>query len=156
MSDSTKTDYRNQQRKFDFTLYLNEHIIVQRMFNVIGFNPKAIHSLNFKDAIDYNKEIIQYHLQNKSLDYMTANTKQFYADPSFNQNNSDDVIKLIVRMDNKIIAEREWDATIYPTDIRHSVDIREHIYDLITRVQKCLSEKDNALETTYLGYSLTA
>ena len=33
---------KREQRKFEFTLYLNDNIIVQRFFNIIGFNNKAI------------------------------------------------------------------------------------------------------------------
>ena len=38
---------KKEQRKFEFTLYLNDNIIVQRFFNIIGFNNRAINSLNF-------------------------------------------------------------------------------------------------------------
>ena len=33
---------KREQRKFEFTLYLNDNIIVQRFFNIIGFNNKLI------------------------------------------------------------------------------------------------------------------
>ena len=49
---------KREQRKFEFTLYLNDNIIVQRFFNIIGFNNKAINSLNFKEAIDDNMYLI--------------------------------------------------------------------------------------------------
>jgi hypothetical protein len=63
-------------------------------------------------------------------------------------------MKIVVKMDDKQIAYRQWDATIYPVKIRYTVDIREHIYEMITRIQKCLSEKNERLETKYLQYEL--
>ena len=151
---SVKRDFKNEQRKFEFTVYLNDNIIVQRFFNVIGFNHRAINSLDFKDVIDYNKELIMYHLKSKTLDFMNENIRNFYENQSFEENSVDDVLKIVVKMDGRVIAYREWDATIYPVKVRYTVDVREHIYEMITRIQKCLSEKNERLETKYLGYDL--
>jgi hypothetical protein len=111
--------------------------------------------MNFKEAIDYNKYIVENHLKNKTLDFMNDNSRMFMENPSFEQNLSKDKLRMIVKMDEKTIAYREWDATIYPVKIRYTVDVREYIYDMITRIQKCLSEKTDRLETTYLNYDLT-
>jgi hypothetical protein len=151
---NTKKEFKKEQRKFEFTVYLNDNIIVQRYFNVIGFNNRAINSLNFKEIIDYNQSLIQLHMKNKSLDFMTENSRLFYENPSFEKNDLNDVMKIVVKMDDKQIAYRQWDATIYPVKVRYTVDIREHIYDMITRIQKCLSEKNERLETKYLQYEL--
>ena len=151
---NTKKEFKKEQRKFEFTVYLNDNIIVQRYFNVIGFNHRAINSLDFKDVVDYNRDIIQLHMKNKSLDFMNENRRAFYENPQFEQNGLKDVMKIVVRMDEKVIAMREWDATIYPVKVRYMVDIREHIYEMITRIQKCLSEKNERLETKYLEYDL--
>lgn len=153
-SMNPKKDFKNEQRKFEFTVYLNDNIIVQRFFNVIGFNHRAINSLNFKDVVDYNQELIMYHLKRKTLDYMNDNIRSFYENPSFDKNDINDVIKIVIKMDGREIAYRQWDATIYPVKVRYTVDVREHIYEMITRVQKCLSEKNDRLETKYLGYNL--
>jgi hypothetical protein len=151
---NTKKDFKNEQRKFEFTVYLNDNIIVQRFFNVIGYNQRSINSMNFKEVIDYNQELIQYHLKTKTLDFMNDNIRSFYENPSFEQNDIRDMIKIVVRMDGRVIAYREWDATIYPVKVRYTVDVREHIYEMITRIQKCLSEKNEKLETKYLEYDL--
>jgi hypothetical protein len=151
---NAKKEIKKEQRKFEFTIYLNDNIIVQRYFNVIGFNNRAINSLNFKDAIDYNQHIIQLHMKNKTLDFMTENSRAFYENSGFEKNDIKDVMKIIVKMDDRVIAYRQWDATIYPVKVRYTVDIREHIYDMITRIQKCLSEKNERLETKYLQYDL--
>jgi hypothetical protein len=151
---NAKKELKKEQRKFEFTVYLNDNIIVQRYFNVIGFNSRAINSLNFKEVVDYNQSLIQLHMKNKSLDFMTENSRLFYENPSFEKNDLNDIMKIVVKMDDKQIAYRQWDATIYPVKIRYTVDIREHIYEMITRIQKCLSEKNERLETKYLQYEL--
>ena len=149
-----KNDLKKTTQPFEFTIYLNDNIIVQRFFNVIGFNNKSINSMNFKYAIDYNQFIIENHMKNKTLDFMNDNIRMFYENPNFEQNTSKDKMKIVVKHNGKQIAYREWDATIYPVKVRYTVDIREHIYEMITKIQKCLSEKTERLETTYLTYNL--
>jgi hypothetical protein len=145
---------KREQRKFEFTLYLNDNIIVQRFFNIIGFNNRAINSLNFKEAIDDNMYLIQSVLKDRTLDFITEHQRHFLETKDYEQNVSKDVMKIVVKHDGKVIAYREWDATIYPVKVRYTVDIRQHIYDLITRVQKCLCTPTRDLETEYMGYDL--
>lgn len=152
--NSQKKEFKKGTQPFEFTIFLNENIVVQRYFNVIGFNNKSINSMNFKETIDYNKYIIEKHLKDKSLDFMNDNARAFYENPNFDQNLSKDVLKIVVKHNDKVIAYRECDATIYPTKVRYSIDIREHIYEMITKIQKCLSEKTDRLETSYLTYDL--
>ena len=45
-----KKEFNKDQKKFEFTVYLNDNIIVQRFFSVIGFNNKSINSMNFKSG----------------------------------------------------------------------------------------------------------
>lgn len=147
-------DKKNEQRKFEFTLYLNENIIVQRYFNIIGFNKKAINSLNFKEAIDENVELIQSVLKDKTVDFMNKYQDRFYTNPNYEQNGSDDKLKIVVKQEGRVIAYREWDATIYPVKIRYTVDVRSIMYELINKVQKCLCTPNKYLETEYMGYNL--
>ena len=52
-----KKEFKKDARQFEFTVFLNDNIIVQRFFNVNGYNNKSINSLNFKEVIDENQEI---------------------------------------------------------------------------------------------------
>lgn len=145
---------KREQRKFEFTLYLNDNIIVQRFFNIIGFNQRAINSMNFKEAVDDNMHLIQSVLKDKALDFITEHRRHFLETQDYEQNTSKDMMKIVVKHDGKVIAYREWDATIYPVKVRYTVDIRQHIYELITRIQKCLCTPNRELETEYMGYNL--
>ena len=92
--NSQKKEFKKGTQPFEFTIFLNENIVVQRYFNVIGFNNKSINSMNFKETIDYNKYIIEKHLKDKSLDFMNDNARAFYENPNFDQNLSKDVLKI--------------------------------------------------------------
>lgn len=154
MDKNIKKEFKKDARQFEFTVFLNDNIIVQRFFNINGYNNRAINSMNFKEVIDENQRIIQNHMKNKSLDFLNDNSRHFYENPGFDRNDSKDLMKILVKMNDNTIAYREWDATIYPVRVRYTVDIREHIYGMITSIQKCLSEHTDKLETTYLGHDL--
>lgn len=143
--------FKNENKRFEFTIYLNDNIIVQRFFDVAGFNNKAINSINFKILMDYNRTLVEELLKDKTLDFMNENMKSFYNDNSF-VNTYDGIIKMVVKLDGKIISTREMDAKLYPTKV--SIDVREHLFKIINGIQKCLSLKSNQLETKYLGYNL--
>lgn len=152
---TTKKEFSKYQGKFEFTIYLNNNIIVQRYFPIIGFNEAAINSLNFKDAVDFCVDTIQLHLKNKSLDFMNDSARLYYEDPNFDKSDANDMIKIIVKSDNKQIAYREFSANVYPPKVRYTIDIRPHIYDMIIQIQKSLSEKTENLELKYLNYTLS-
>ncbi len=143
---------KKEQRKFEFTLYLNDNIIVQRFFNIIGFNNKAINSMNFKYAIDENVELIQSVLKDRALDFITEHQRHFLETPDYEQNGSKDMMKIVVKHDGNVIAYREWDATIYPVKVRYTVDIRPHLKRYLADLTTILSSQ--RLETTYLTYQL--
>lgn len=150
-----KQERKNEMEKlFEFTLKLNDHIVVQRLFAINGYNYKSVNSMDFKYTIDDCVEIITKNLKNKTLDFMNDNTEKYRNDPSYDQNQNNDTFKFIVKYRNKQIAYREFSGNIYPSSIRYSVDIRENIYKIISSIQKCLSSRDIDLEFNYLDYKL--
>lgn len=143
---------KKYNKDFEFTLLLNENIIVKRNFDIIGFNQRAINSTNFKEAVDFVVDIIKGDLRKKSINYMLENIDSFYDNPKFDTNENQDEITFQVRHKGRLISQRLWDATIYPARIRYTVNIRDHIYEIITKIQKTLSAKNVSAE--YLGYRL--
>ena len=68
--------------KMEFLLTLNDNIVVQRFFNVRGFNPKAKNSVDLYDYIKSLKEELQYYLKMKTVVYMMDNRDAITHDPS--------------------------------------------------------------------------
>lgn len=143
-----------KDKNFEFTLKLNEHIIVQRLFNVFGFNQKAVNSLDFKYAIDENVRMIENALKAKTLVFMSDNMSNYEENPSFDQKVNGDTFTFLVKMNGNKIAHREFNGDLYPMSVRYTVDIREHIYKIITSIQKVLCSKNDQLELKYLDYKL--
>ena len=68
--------------KMEFLLTLNDNIVVQRFFNVRGYNPKAKNSLELYNYIKALKEELQYYLKMKTVVYMMDNMDSIIADPT--------------------------------------------------------------------------
>lgn len=150
-----KPNSTKDTQQFEFKLLLNNNIIIQRLFSVNNFNKNAINSLDFKESVDYIQDIINNHLKEKTLVYMFDNFYEFLYDPNFDSNkNSVDKFIMEIRKDNQLLSYREWSASIYPSAIRHSVDIRGYIFHIIKDLQKTLSEPNKRLVTKYLEYKL--
>lgn len=150
-----KTNLTRDTQQCEFKLLLNNNIIIQRLFSVNNFNRNVVNSLNFKESVDYIKDIIDNHLKGKTLNYMFDSFYEFQHNPNFDSNkNSVDKFIMEIRKDNQLIGYREWPATIYPSAVRHSVDIRGYIFHIIKDLQKTLSESNKKLVTKYLGYKI--
>jgi hypothetical protein len=58
--------------KFEFLLTLEDHIICQRFFNVRGFRPSNIKSLDLYDVVNNIKSEINDSLKEKASDYLMS------------------------------------------------------------------------------------
>ncbi len=67
--------------KMEFLMTLNDNIIVQRFYNVKGYNPKARRSLEVGAILKEVAELVENNLRLKSLIYMVDNQDQIIADP---------------------------------------------------------------------------
>ena len=55
--------------KMEFLLTLNDNIVVQRFFNVKGYNPDAKSSIEFYEFTKSLAEELQYYLKMKTVVY---------------------------------------------------------------------------------------
>ena len=68
--------------KLEFLLTLNDNIIVQRFFNVRGFNPKAKNSYELYEFLKDTKDTLLYGLKMKTVVYMLDNMEAIIHDAS--------------------------------------------------------------------------
>ena len=68
--------------KMEFLIKLNDNIVVQRFFNVKGYNETAKYSLELYDYIKDIADYMESYLRDKSLDYMNENAELIMNDPS--------------------------------------------------------------------------
>ena len=68
-----KTMKEQDITKMEFLLTLNENIVVQRYFNVKGYNPEAKNSIEFYEFVKDLKDELEYYLKMKTVVYMMDN-----------------------------------------------------------------------------------
>jgi hypothetical protein len=141
--------------KIEFLLTLNENIIVQRFFNVRGYNPDAKNSLELYYYIKTIKEKLQHHLKMKTVIYMSDNQDALINDPSlmdtsFTDGNEHFNIK--VRIGEQTICHRYFDGKLFPPKVRYTVDVRPFLKDFLRDLTDIFSEQELSFE--YLGFEL--
>jgi hypothetical protein len=145
----------NDATKLEFLLKLNENIVVQRYFNVKGYNPKARASMELHDLVKSISEKIHQDLKGKALDYMNENANQIISNPEIlDTSNTDgpEYFNVYIRIGDETICHRIWDAKVYPPKTRYTVDVRPHLKKLLRDLTDIFSTEN--LNYTYLEYQL--
>ena len=144
----------NEATKLEFLLTLSGNIIVQRFFNVRGYNPKVKRSLDLHENVKKICEEIQSDLKEKTLEYLHDNQNYFpLFDPSNNEGpDTEEYFQLEIKLNDDVFISRVFPAHIYHPKVRYSVDIRP----MLRRVLGDLSEtfSSTKITTKYLNYNL--
>jgi len=141
--------------KMEFLLTLNDNIVVQRFFNVRGYNPKARNSTELYDFILSLKDELQYALKMKTVIYMMDNKDAIAHDPSIMNTSYTDgpeVFNIYVKVGDTTICHRILDAKLFPPKIRYTVDIRQQVKSVLKDLTDIFS--DEKFVTSYMTYSL--
>jgi hypothetical protein len=145
---------QNDVTKVEFLITLNNNFVVQRFFNVKGYNDKAKGSIELYDYVKYLSEMLQKKLRNKCMVYMLDNRYQIEEDPGvLDTSNTDgpEVFNIILKVGNETICHRVIDAKVYPPKVRYTLDVRPDIKNILRELTDILSEKN--LSHNYLNYS---
>jgi len=153
----SKKNYENLPFEFYLRINGNERPIVGRNFNVKGYNPKSLRSMDIKYCIDDIVSMIEDQFRSKSEDYLYK-----YYNPYSTQNPEDidvkdlfeeeDIFSFEIRVHGNVVAEKQFSGNWYPPKVRYDVDIRKLIPGIISKIQKTLSSKK--LTTEYAGITL--
>jgi hypothetical protein len=141
--------------KMEFVIKLNDNIVVQRFFNVKGYNETAKNSMELYEYMKTVSAYIEGYLKDKSLDYMTENAELIMNDPSvMNTSKTDgpEWFYLYIKMGEHTIFHRGFDAKVYPPKARYTVDIRPEIKTILKSLTDIFSGEN--FSTTYMDYQL--
>ena len=141
--------------KMEFLLTLNDNIVVQRFFNVRGYNPEAKNSLELYSYIKQLKEQLQHHLKMKTVIYMIDNKEAIVNDPSVMDTSfteGSEVFNIYVKIGEQTICHRFFDGKIFPPKVRYTVDVRPFLKDVLRDLTDIFS--DQKLSFEYLGFDL--
>ena len=144
-----------ESTKMEFLLTLNDNIVVQRFFNVRGFNPEAKNSLELYYFMRQLKEELQYHLKMKTVIYMIDNKDAISADPAIMDTSfteGSEQFNLYVRIGEQTICHRYFDGKLFPPKVRYTVDVRPFLKDVLRELTDIFSASKLSFE--YLGVDL--
>ena len=141
--------------KLEFLLTLNDNIIVQRFFNVKGFNPKAKNSYDLYEFMKSIKDSLNYDLKMKTVTYMMDNKDAIMHDPSvMSTSYTDDAeyFNLYVKLGEQTICHRIFDGKMFPPKVRYTVDVRPFLKEILRGLTDIFSDYDLSYE--FLDYQL--
>ena len=142
--------------KMEFLLTLNDNIVVQRFFNVRGYNPRAKNSVELYEYIKGLKEELDYYLKMKTVIYMMDNKEAIIHDPkimdtSFTE--GPEIFNLFVKVGEQTICHRIFDGKKFPPKVRYTVDVRPFLKDVLRELTDIFS--NNELSYDYLEFDLS-
>ena len=146
---------QNDVTKVEFLITLNDNFVVQRFFNVKGFNPKAKGSVELMSYMFDLRTDLQTKLRNKCVVYMLENRFQIEEDSNVLETSNTDGperFNIILRVGNETICHYIIDAKLYPPKVRYTLDVRPSIKNILRELTDIFSAKN--LSYNYLNYSL--
>jgi hypothetical protein len=141
--------------KLEFLMKVNNNIIVQRLFNIKDYNPKAKGSTDLYNLIKDFKNDLERELKMKTATYMLDNMYEIMNNPSVldtSYTDGPESFSIYIKEGDVTICHREFDAKIYPPKIRYTVDVRPHLKNLLMSLTDIFSSKNLTYE--YLGIPL--
>jgi hypothetical protein len=141
--------------KMEFLLTLNDNIVVQRFFNVRGYNSKAKNSLELYEFMKSLSEELRYYLKMKTVVYMMDNRDSIEHDASIMDTSFTDgpeIFNLFVKVGEQTICHRIFDGKLFPPKVRYTVDVRPFLKDVLRELTDIFSAPKLSFE--YLGVDL--
>jgi hypothetical protein len=143
------------EQRFEFVLYINNHIICQRYFNIRDYNERSLNSYEMKELMDSicgmnngdfgTLGIIPDFLKRKSKDYLWNNYNPYIVQESAEDRNNFDKIddfQFEIKVDKKVVAKSVFSGNYFPQKVRYAVDIKEIIPRVINEIRYYLSQKN--------------
>ena len=144
-----------ESTKMEFLLSLNDNIVVQRFFNVRGYNSKAKNSIELYEFIAEFKDELQEYLKMKTLAYMMDNQDSIMHDPTIMDTSFTDgpeVFNIFIKLGEQTICHRIFDGKFYPPKVRYTVDVRPFLKETLRGLTDIFSDKK--LSYNYLELDL--
>lgn len=142
--------------KLEFLLTLNDNIVVQRFFNVKGFNPKAKNSVDLYEFMKDVADTLKYDMKMKTVIYMLDNKESIMHDASVMETSFTDGpenFNMYIKLGEQTICHRIFDGKMFPPKVRYTVDVRPYLKDLLKGLTDIFSAQK--LYFKYLGYDLS-
>jgi len=145
---------QNDITKVEFLMTLNNNFVIQRFFNVKGYNGNAKNSVELYHYIKNLSSELQTKLRNKCVVYMLENRFEIEEDPTVLETSNTEgpeTFNIILKVGNETICHRVFDAKLYPPKVRYTLDVRPTIKSVLKELTDILSDENLSYE--YANYS---
>jgi len=141
-----KREKRSIEQRFEFLLYINGHIIVQRYFNVLGYNDNVLDSMDLKWLYEDCVSLIKSDLKEKTDDYLWGRFNPYVEQkqedvPTDNIYDKEHIFSFEIKIDKESVIKGDFDGTVYPPAVRYQIDIKSLIPDIVYNIRKTLGSK---------------
>lgn len=153
--NTTNPAKKIEEQRFEFVLYINDHIICQRYFNIRDYNEESINSFEMKELMDNiagmnngawgEQGIIPKHLKKKAVDYLWDNYNPYYIQPEEGAKNifeKIDNFQFEIKVDKVSVGKSQFSGNYFPPKVRYAVDIKEIIPSIMAEIRAFLSQKN--------------
>lgn len=147
---------KNEITKMEFLLTLNDNIIVQRFYNVKGYNEESKNSIELCETVQDIKDKIHNDLKMKTLSYMMDNQFQIMSDPEIletSMTDDDESFNVFIKVNDRTIFQQAWDGKVYPPKVRYTVDVRPHLKSVLKSLTEVFST--DKLTCEFMEYKLS-
>ena len=141
--------------KMEFLITLNDNIVIQRYFNVRGYNPMAKSSLNMSYYLKDFVAQFEYDQKMRSVVYLLENQEQIMEDQNVldtSNTSGPEIFNFYIKVREQTICHRILNAKILPPKIRYTVDIRQQVKSVLKDLTDIFSGEN--FVTSYMNYSL--
>lgn len=138
-------------QNFDFTLFINDKIICKRYFDIRDYNNNCKKSYEIKEMISDLILTIENQMKLKSINSLWDSYNPYVSKNLSNvteRNNKNDMFKLNISVDSKIIISGYFEGNKYQPKVRYQVDIKPIIPTLIKAIRFYMSISDYELVVT--------
>ena len=146
---------KNDVTKLEFLLTLNDNIIVQRYYNVKGYNEDVKNSLDLYYVVSEIEGKIHRGLKMNTVSYMLENQYQIMSDPNImetSMTDDDEYFNIFIKVNDTTIFHKSWDGKIYPPKVRYTVDVRPHLKSILKSLTEVFSS--DKLTCEFMDYKL--
>jgi hypothetical protein len=159
MSEKERTPVRKfEDERFEFVLYINNHIICQRFFKIRNYNEDSTKSYEMKELMDNicgmnngtfgSLGIIPEYLQKKSREYLWSNYNPYYIqkdEVSKDIFEKEDNFQFEIKVDKVSVGKSQFSGNFFPPKVRYAVDVREIIPSIMSEIRYFMGQKNYSL-----------
>ncbi len=131
--------------KVEFLLMCNDNIVVQRFFNVKGFNRSASKSEELYNYVRSFCNKLQYDLKMRTVVYMMDNQYEITENPEVLNTSiteGEENFNLFIKVGDMTICQRTFNAKLYPPKVRYTVDLRPNLKSILSDLTDIFSGKN--------------